>query len=668
MMDDNSRLLIRLGKVERAAAAPGDLFASINLSRFYFPGSGVAGSLLVHGLAVLGLFLAPLLETFLWPVPPPGEVVFIDLRTPETVMYLPPLGGSPREFTPAETVAQPDGKGPVSGPEGLSYPGLQPILSDVPDATNRIQTILQPEIENPQTLVPPLPMPNIVQTEHTPMVVQSPAAPAIEPEMIVPEIESIPPVRMDTSVLAHPRGIPPDGAIGLPGNFPDTPIPDLVRTGVEPQLELPEPGRAPLERLRRTARTLPAGNSPAPAVGPPGDFPDAPIPDLVRTGVEPQLELPEPGRAPLERLRRPPRTLPADNSPAPAEGPPGDFPDAPIPDLVRTGIEPQLELPEPGRAPLERLRRPPRTPAEGERFLSLTPMPAIPVMKIEIPEGEARGRFAISPEPLLDAPGPEPGIPETGTAGSGSASQAADAGANGPGLPARTVPGPGEDAFEGITILGGPDSTGDDYGVTVLGPGDSSSSGITIIGGEKSGMDPEYAPDAPTSRPLQTAYSLSIVSTENSGGGLPSYGVFRKDQIYTVYLDMRRSERDRDPSWILEFGLLDDPDESPVVSLDHEADTEGLILPFPAEKQRPDFPEDLIRRYLGGMIVVQGVINTVGRVEDLLVQDSPDGSLSRELLAALQSWVFRPARLQGSPVAVKVLFGIPLWLPDGRLE
>ncbi len=295
-------------------------------------------------------------------------------------------------------------------------------------------------------------------------------------------------------------------------------------------------------------------------------------------------------------------------------------------------------------------------------------MPAIPVMKIEIPEGEARGRFAISPEPLLDAPGPEPGIPETGTAGSGSASQAADAGANGPGLPARTVPGPGEDAFEGITILGGPDSTGDDYGVTVLGPGDSSSSGITIIGGEKSGMDPEYAPDAPTSRPLQTAYSLSIVSTENSGGGLPSYGVFRKDQIYTVYLDMRRSERDRDPSWILEFGLLDDPDESPVVSLDHEADTEGLILPFPAEKQRPDFPEDLIRRYLGGMIVVQGVINTVGRVEDLLVQDSPDGSLSRELLAALQSWVFRPARLQGSPVAVKVLFGIPLWLPDGRLE
>lgn len=562
MMDDNSRLLIRLGKVERAAAAPGDLFASINLSRFYFPGSGVAGSLLVHGLAVLGLFLAPLLETFLWPVPPPGEVVFIDLRTPETVMFLPPLGGSPREFTPAETVAQPDGKGPVSGPEGLSYPGLQPILSDVPDATNRIQTILQPEIENPQTLVPPLPMPNIVQTEHAPMVVQSPAAPAIEPEMIVPEIESIPPVRMDTSVLAHPRGIPPDGAIGLPGNFPDTPIPDLVRTGVEPQLELPEPGRAPLERLRR----------------------------------------------------------------------------------------------------------PPRTPAEGERFLSLTPMPAIPVMKIEIPEGEARGRFAISPEPLLDAPGPEPGIPETGTAGSGSASQAADAGANGPGLPARTVPGPGEDAFEGITILGGPDSTGDDYGVTVLGPGDSSSSGITIIGGEKSGMDPEYAPDAPTSRPLQTAYSLSIVSTENSGGGLPSYGVFRKDQIYTVYLDMRRSERDRDPSWILEFGLLDDPDESPVVSLDHEADTEGLILPFPAEKQRPDFPEDLIRRYLGGMIVVQGVINTVGRVEDLLVQDSPDGSLSRELLAALQSWVFRPARLQGSPVAVKVLFGIPLWLPDGRLE
>ena len=48
---------------------------------------------------------------------------------------------------------------------------------------------------------------------------------------------------------------------------------------------------------------------------------------------------------------------------------------------------------------------------------------------------------------------------------------------------------------------------------------------------------------------------LSVVSTENSGGGLPYFGVFSDEQIRTVYLDMRQRETDETPLWILEFAV-----------------------------------------------------------------------------------------------------------------
>jgi hypothetical protein len=63
------------------------------------------------------------------------------------------------------------------------------------------------------------------------------------------------------------------------------------------------------------------------------------------------------------------------------------------------------------------------------------------------------------------------------------------------------------------------------------------------------------------------------------------------------------------------------------------------------------------------MIIVYAIINAQGKMEKISIKDSPDGRLLQPLLEALAKWVFRPARLDGAPVAVKVLMGIPLWLP-----
>jgi TonB family protein len=154
-----------------------------------------------------------------------------------------------------------------------------------------------------------------------------------------------------------------------------------------------------------------------------------------------------------------------------------------------------------------------------------------------------------------------------------------------------------------------------------------------------------------------------VISTEDSGGGLPSFGVFSNQPIYTVYLDMRQTENDSCPSWTLEFAVISEPDKS-ANAADQSRSLQGLVLPFPALKERPVLPAELVRQHLGKMVIVYGVVNTGGEIEQLSVKESPDALLDQPVLDALSRWKFRAAQLNGDPVSVKLLLGIPLWLPQ----
>jgi hypothetical protein len=193
------------------------------------------------------------------------------------------------------------------------------------------------------------------------------------------------------------------------------------------------------------------------------------------------------------------------------------------------------------------------------------------------------------------------------------------------------------------------------------GAGKSPFSGITVIGGSiDTGVVSSSPPPPRTPRPLQTAYGLSIISTENSGGGLPSFGVFSNEQIYTVYLDMRNTEYDPPQSWTLEFAVAQPAGQGGAGNIRAQ---EGLILPFPSAKEQPPFPVDLVRRYLRRMVIVYALVNVSGKLEQLSVKDSPDPALNDILTTSLAKWVFRPAQLNGQAVPAKLLMGIPLALP-----
>ena len=390
--------------------------------------------------------------------------------------------------------------------------------------------------------------------------------------------------------------------------------------------------------------------------------------------VLPALEL-----APQARMDKPKIILPP-SIPALVETKPAERPEkVELPSLVKAPALAPPPEPEPKPAPEPKASEKPKEPpaveasaaAEGKKnLLALTPMPAAAKDPGKIPSGEARGRFAISPEPNLSASEKEPGS-KTGISseaiGIGNKKTDGSDEAKTPGIAtgADAKSGNGKGAAAGIQ--GGGAGLGPQI---VSGLGNSGSGagkgtkkpfvGITIAGGsvEHSGNS-NSPPISIAKRPLQTSYGLNIISTENSGGGLPFYGVFSQEQIYTVYLDMRQVDVDQDPSWTLEFAVGSKSGSHTSSGRNQQ----GLILPFPAEKERPAFPAEVVRKYLRKMIIVYGIVNLEGKLEQLSVKDTPDIALNEPVLKALSKWAFRPAQLNGEPVTAKLLMGIPLWLP-----
>jgi TonB family protein len=566
-----------------------------NLGRGYFPGKQIPISILIH---IVLFFAVLLLQILGYPIGEPRipEIVTAVHRPiPKVVVYLPLVGGgSPGMFFPATPSKEPQKKASVTKAprkKGFSFPGPQPIVSDVPNATNPIQTILQPQIEKPPVLQPLVPLPNLVQ---------------------------------------------------------------IAGTSHRQQLELKEPVARPPSTFQPRKPDIPEA---------PADEPLMISLDLVQTRKkEPTLVLPQAQRP--QSAAKPVRPVSRQAEPAP-------------PSDAEAMIKESLA------------QTPPPVPSSGidpRDLLALSPMPAPPELPFDIPEGEARGRFAISPEPSLATSETEPGSkigfasekegsaegPGAGTgdqqagnqtstpSGTGGAEGTAKDGASSGGGSGKTA-----DAKAG-SKLGSGSGTGLGPGTGAgAGPGKGPFSGISIVGGaDNKDTSAKTVRVARARKPLQTSYGLTIVSTGTSGGGLPSFDVFSHEQIYTVYLDMRRTEMDSAPSWTLEFAVLPGASYEVRENAKPTQVQQGLVLPFPTLKQYPPFPAETVRKHRGEMVIVYGIINTDGKLEQATVKQSPDPASNETVLAALSKWTFRPARLNGAPVPVKVLMGIPLWSPE----
>jgi hypothetical protein len=298
-----------------------------------------------------------------------------------------------------------------------------------------------------------------------------------------------------------------------------------------------------------------------------------------------------------------------------------------------------------------------------EPLLTLSPMPAPPDDVVKVPIGEARGRFTISPD--ANSTGADE------VSGSKSDRVSSTVGM-------RTDPEAGKTAGNGLAPTGDGSrkdkelSSSNETATNSRGgkaPTAATSSGaddgklksvfpgITILN-SGAGANPISATGAPA--PLQTSYGVTIVSTESSGGGLPQFGVFSNEQVFTVFVDMRRTISDPAPSWTFEYAILKGTAApSNIVTLP-KRNQQGVVLPFPTVKEQLVLPPELARKYARSRIIAYAVINVEGKMEQVVVKESPDPLLNEPVLSALTKWSFRPAQVNGENVAVKALMGIPI--------
>ncbi len=325
-----------------------------------------------------------------------------------------------------------------------------------------------------------------------------------------------------------------------------------------------------------------------------------------------------------------------------------------------------------------------------QTVVSLSPIPAPADPSTKLPLGESRGSFAVSPISNIKSLAPEPGskteagapvvgigAQTTARASNAAVGPVAGAGTNlvagimggGAGMGSNLISGTGTGkggASMGLTVgTGGGPGFGTGAGITTgsgtgagSGPGHGEIAGITIQGGKWATGTAGKAPNAGggVTVPPQTAYAMTIVSTPESGGGFSDsgLGVFAQEKVYTVFLDMRATTEDPTPAWTLQYAPLRG------AASEANASREGIMPPFPVAKQRPRFPVALARRYAERIVVVSAILNSDGKLEQISIKQSPDARLSVPLLEALTKWMFRPAQLNGQPVPIKVLLGIPL--------
>lgn len=581
----------------------------------YLPGRALLCSVIAHELVLFGLFLF----VHYGLVTLRSQKFIVQINSNDHVIYLPEIGGGKAgEKSPGGGPSEPKqaSAAPAHASKGFAYPGRQAILSDPPNPTNAFQTLQRPLLVHPAPLNKLVPLPNIVQMAETRL-----PSDLIAPKAAMPQFHPVPqPIR-----VKHDANLHRDARWKVPVNDP----PLLVA-----KTEMPK---------------LPSAEEP---------LPEAPK-------IQPQPKQEEENRQ-VEKPSPKPIKVTAEKR---AEKSPKEV--APLTSAQVARMEMHGKAPEP--------------------LLALSPMPLPPGTNAKVPNAEARGRFALAPGgtlnpnsltpgkmnvPLSTSPGMGQdksqsanaaaavasntgngmGHSATANGGSGNSADAKGSGSAGSGLGAGNSSGEGAGGTGGGKGRG---SAGKGAGATSgrgtgtgsgggSGSGSGAFQGITIQGGEQGGGDPPAFTIA-----QQAPYGMTVVSTASSGGGLGDYGVFNNERVFTVYIPMKRSPEADDPTWTLQYSLL----ETEAVEA---VGDQAVLAPQPVMREWPQLPADLEKKYAEHQVVLYAVVDKEGKISHVLVKQTPNPRVSDPIVQALTKWVFRPAQLNNQPVAVKVLLGIPL--------
>jgi protein TonB len=76
--------------------------------------------------------------------------------------------------------------------------------------------------------------------------------------------------------------------------------------------------------------------------------------------------------------------------------------------------------------------------------------------------------------------------------------------------------------------------------------------------------------------------------------------------------------------------------------------------PVPVRTVPPDYPDELRREGVSGLVMVKCSIDEQGNVTETTVEKSSNSAFEKPAIAAVKKWKFKPAKQDGQPVAIKV--------------
>jgi len=210
---------------------------------------------------------------------------------------------------------------------------------------------------------------------------------------------------------------------------------------------------------------------------------------------------------------------------------------------------------------------------------------------------------------------------------------------------ARAGAGRGSDpnARGGISPSIGPGGTGNSPSGTPAVPGVSVSGGSTIVTLPSFGSDSSSGPSLPprSSVKQQLGPAITVQATSRSGGAFNFYGKLPGDN-YTVYIDTSLG------TVVMQF-----------------ADASSAGHPYSGSLTGPhglrtDLPAGLPR----SRMVIACILDASGNLKNLRVDEPGPPVMTAKVMAALQSWKFRPAMRAGQPVEVNALLGFGIDTKD----
>src|SRR5436190_17168712 len=76
--------------------------------------------------------------------------------------------------------------------------------------------------------------------------------------------------------------------------------------------------------------------------------------------------------------------------------------------------------------------------------------------------------------------------------------------------------------------------------------------------------------------------------------------------------------------------------------------------PVPVRTVAPEYPDELRRDGVSGLVMVKCSIDEQGNVTQAEVEKSSNAAFEKPAMAAVKKWKFKPAKQDGNPVAIKV--------------